>query len=250
MEVIHIKRFDKIEELDVEILEYLEDNPLLNENHEFLLHGIFKKGGNVSNSHTNIELEHWENLLRTRVASLLFEYGYAMYYFERGIPDEEWFTPPVLKGEDGQKFPLFKNEHYTNYYNFCYFVDNFFLKASTVYETIGHLLYKQFDLPLDEDDWRDQVSFNSAIEKLRRVSPQLYTDLKEVKKSSDFSEGIRMRNDIAHNQPPHGIFIGDTATSELWSYTTSNKIKKIMIGLSASIQQTFIVLKNHLIEQI
>ena len=93
MKVIHIRRFDKIEELDIEILEYIKDNPLTNENHEFPLAGIFKKDGDMSQSLINGELEHWEDLLRTRVASLKFEFGYAMYYFERGIPDEEWFIP-------------------------------------------------------------------------------------------------------------------------------------------------------------
>ena len=214
----------------------------------FLLLGYLKKR-EICSSFINGELEHWEDLLRTRVASLKFEFGYAMYYFKRGIPDEEWFIPPVIEGEYVRMFPHFKDEHFTNWYNFCYFVDNFFLKAFTVYETIGHLLYKQFDLPLNEDDWRDQISINSAIFKLKRINPQLHIDLKEVKNSPEFSRGIKMRNDIAHNHPPHQIatrFRGDTNSFSPGSYTPSNEIRKTIIDLSASIKQTFDVLKKHL----
>lgn len=199
----------------------------------------------------NSELEHWERILRNRIISVNFDFAYSMYYFEQGIPDQEWFISPGFKGQSVQFNPHFTEEHYSNFFNFIYFVDNFFLKAFSVYETIGHLLYKQFDLPLKEDNWRDQISFNSAIYKLTKVNPQLHKDLTEIKNSSEFSRGIKMRNDIAHNHPPYERSSGVTlkenmASFGVGSYTPSNEIRKTMIALLVSIKQTFEVLNRHL----
>lgn len=246
--VIHIKPFEQIEGIDV--LKYSKENPITDEKYE-LPRGIFKRDGDIFDSLMNTQLIHWESILGNRLISINLNFAYSMYYFEKGIPDKEWFISPGLKGQSIQYFPHFTDEHYSNFYNFCYFVDTFFLKAFTVYETIGHLLYQQFDLPLNEDDWKDQISFNSAIYKLKKINYPLHMDFKKIKNSPEYQGGSKMRNDIAHNHPPYqvssGVHISENmASMKVGEYTTSAEIKRSMINLLYSIKDTFEVLNKHL----
>ncbi|TKV48327.1 hypothetical protein C1I58_06310 [Bacillus sp. PIC28] len=246
--IINIKPFEDIEQ--VYVLNCSKDNPLASFE---LPRGLFKTEGTIIQNLRNTDMGHWENLLRNRLLSINNNYAYAMFYFGKGIPDDEWYISPGLKGQSVQFFPHFKEEHYSNLYNFIYFVDTLFLKIFTVYETIGHLLYKLYQIEVDTDDWKDQISFHNAIYKLRDTNYALFKDLMKIKKSDEFKKGIRMRNDIAHNHPPYEISSGVTirengASFGIGEYTTSKEIKKIMIGLLQSIKLTFEVFEKHLVK--
>ncbi|MGG0288654.1 Cthe_2314 family HEPN domain-containing protein [Peribacillus butanolivorans] len=242
---IYINPFEDIEEVDIE--KYSKENPLF---YYELPRGIFKKEGNIIQNLLNFDMEHWENLLNNRLHSITNNFAYAMFYYEKGIPDKEWYISPGFKGQSVQFFPHFKEEHYSNQYNFSYFVDTFFLKSFTVFETICHLLFKLFNIEVNKDDWKDQISFHNAVFKLKKINFKLHKDLLKIKKSSEFTKGIKMRNDIAHNHPPYrvssGVTIGEnTYTFGVGEYTTSEEIKKVMIGLLNSIKETFEILSTH-----
>jgi hypothetical protein len=242
---IYINPFEDIEEVDVENCS--KENPLF---YYKLPRGIFKKEGDIIQNLLNFDMEHWENLLNNRLISITNNFAYAMFYYGKGIPDKEWYMSPGLKGQSVQYFPHFKNEHYSNQFNFIYFVDTFFLKSFTVFETIGHLLFKLFNIEVNKDDWNDQISFHKAVKKLKEIDLQLHKDLLKIKRSSKFTKGIKMRNDIAHNHPPYQVSSGVKSEVNKFSfgvgeYTTSEDIKNVMIGLLSSIKETFEVLNTH-----
>ncbi|MBM7647693.1 hypothetical protein JOC78_000614 [Bacillus ectoiniformans] len=245
---IHIKPFENIEEINLAL--FSKDNPIADYE---LPSGLFaKEEGNLFfKILLNNEVRHWEYLLNNRLLALNLDFAYSMHYFEKGIPDDEWCMSPGFKGQSVQYYPHFTDEHFSNLHNFSYFVDIFFLKAFTVFETLGHLLYKHYELPHDKDDWRDQISFKSAIFKLNKVNPTLHKELKEITKSKPFSDGVSMRNNIAHNHPPYEISSGvkikeNGGSFGIGDYTTSKEIRRVMIGLLESIKQTFEVLDKNL----
>src|SRR5690625_5969731 len=102
-----------------------------------------------------------------------------------------------------QFYPHFEDQHYSNLYNFSYFVDIFFLKSFTVYETIGHLLFKLYNFKIKRN-----ISFNNAILKLKDVNYPLYKELDNIKNSENYKCANSMRNDIAHNHPLHSVDSG------------------------------------------
>jgi hypothetical protein len=213
--------------------------------------GIFKKEGNLIQNLLNWDMEHWENLLKNRLISITNNFAYAMFYYEKGIPDKVWYVSPGLEGQSVQYFPHFTDEHYSNLYNFSYFVDIFFLKSFTVFETIGHLIFKLYNIKVDKDEWKDQISFQNAVYKLRKVNFELHKDLLRIKSSNQFKKGIKMRNDIAHNHPPYEVSSGVTISENKYSfgvgeYTTSEEIKRVMLGLLNSIKETFEILEKNL----
>jgi Cthe_2314-like HEPN len=243
---INIKPFEGITEVDFN--ECTKESPLKDYK---LPKGLFQKEDDHFMDSDNWEIQHWERVLGNRLLSVERNFGYTMFYYYKGIPDDKRFKSPEENGNSAQYFPHFEEQHYSNHYNFTYFVDNFFLKAYTLYETIGHLLFKVYDFKINEDDPRNQVSFNSAIFKLKNVNRPLYKDLNKVKYSDDFQIGVKMRNDIAHNHPPYHKDSGIRKINgiELWGvgkYTTSSEIKAAIIGLLRSIKTTFEVLEKHL----
>lgn len=213
--------------------------------------GMFQKEDDRLFNLDNWDRQHWEGVLANRLLSVDRNFGYAMHYYYRGIPDDEWHISPGKQGQSVEYYPHFEEKHYSNFFNYIYFVDVFFLQSSTVYETIGHLLFKLYDFEINEDDPRDQISFNNAIFKLKEVNRPLYRDLIKVKHSDDYKLGIRMRNDIAHNHPPYQIDSGISKSRGLVAfgigkYTTTTEIKAIMIGLLRSIKATIEVLEKNL----
>src|SRR5699024_9781836 len=83
----------------------------------------------------------WQMLLRNKLISINNDFGYALFYYYKGIPDDEWYMSPGKQGQSVQYYPHFEDQHYSNLYNFSYFVDIFFLKYITVTETIVHIFY-------------------------------------------------------------------------------------------------------------
>ena len=238
---IQINPFEDITKINLE--EMTKENPL---QHFNLSEGIFRKENDLLALSENIDLDHWQMLLRNKLISINNDFGYALFYYYKGIPDDEWYMSPGKQGQSVQYYPHFEDQHYSNLYNFSYFVDIFFLKSFTVYETIGHLLFKLYNFKIKRN-----ISFNNAILKLKDVNYPLYKELDSIKNSENYKCGNRMRNDIAHNHPPHSVDSGVRKSKGLTSfgvgkYTPSHEIKKVMIGLLNSIKDTLETLEIYL----
>src|SRR5699024_12573052 len=146
----------------------------------------------------NIDLDHWQMLLRNKLISINNDFGYALFYYYKGIPDDEWYMSPGKQGQSVQYYPHFEDQHYSNLYNFSYFVDIFFLKYFTVYETIDHLLVKLYNFKIKRN-----ISFNNAIIKLKDVNYPLYKQLYNIKNSDNYICRNILRYDIAHIHQQH-----------------------------------------------
>ncbi|WP_102335647.1 Cthe_2314 family HEPN domain-containing protein [Salimicrobium jeotgali] len=227
----------------INLKEMTKESPL---QHFRLSEGIFRKENGFLELAENMDLSHWGVLLRKKLNSINNDFGYALFYYYKGIPDNEWYISSGKQGQRGQYFPHFEEQHHSNLYNFSYFVEIFFLKAFTVYETIGHLLFKLYDFKINRN-----ISFNNAIDKLKDVNYPLYEELNNIKGSQNYKCGNTIRNDIAHNHPPYLIDSGVKKLKGLkgggvGKYTPSKEIKKAMIGLLKSIKDTLEALERHL----
>lgn len=191
--------------------------------------------------------------LQNKINEVNRDFNLTMFYFYKGIPDDEWKRSPGKNGLSVEYFPNFEEQHFSNQYNFNYFVQIFFYKVATLYEIIGHLLYNRFSLPIDENNWKDKISFNSAVSKLQSKNKKLHKSLNNIKSAANFRAGAQMRNDIAHNQPAYEISSAITVKGELrafgsGSYTTSKEVKQTMINYLNSVQETLLCLEQHLLE--
>ncbi len=243
MSKININPFEGITNIDFD--ECAKENPLK----DFTVpKGMFRKEESHFMFFDDWDTGHWETLLNNRLLSVGHNFAYAMFYYYRGIPDDEWYISPGKEGKSIEYYPHFDEIHYSNFYNFTYFVDVFFLKAYTLFETIGHLLYKVYDI---KQKPRDLITFKNAIANLKNINKELYKELTTLKHSNNFKDGAKMRNDIAHNHPPHhkssGVKkINGVELFGIGEYTTSSEIKLVMIGFLESIMITFDILQKYL----
>lgn len=251
--MVTIKRFQDIE---MSKEEYFQESPL---NNYTLIKNLFKIGINDEETKEslfipflNLDIGQWEIRLQNKINEINLDFATAMFYFYRGIPDDEWKSSPGKNGLSVEYFPHFEEHHYSNQYSYNYFVQVFFYKAATLYEVIGHLLYKHFELPLNEKRFIDKVSYKSAVKKLKAKDEELYETLSKLLSSSGYLEGERIRNDITHNQPAYEIksivtFQDGITTIGTGEYTPSKEIKRVMIDYLKSIHQILVILETRLL---
>lgn len=55
-----------------------------------------------------------------KVESIKISYALARHYFDKGIPDDEWFVSPGINGSSVQYMPHFNDEHYLIRYWYCF----------------------------------------------------------------------------------------------------------------------------------
>lgn len=207
----------------------------------------FEKRGNSPNHFVDsIEIDTWTMHLSHRLADICKSYVMLMYYYNKGIPDDEWYISPGRKGESIQYFPHFEKEHFYAKDQFDYYADMFYYKIFSAWDTIGHVLNVLDDLGIKEKN----VSFNLAVKKLEEKNLNLYNNLKELKGDPNFKEAKRLRHDITHNYLPGSVGSGikrpsnNTITYGVGSYTPSKKIKDNVIKAIGLLVKTLDYIKN------
>lgn len=174
------------------------------------------------------EISIWRLHLENRLIQTRWSYVLLMFHFNKGIPDDEWFISPGRKGESIQYFPHFEKKDRLVKAQFNYYVDVFYYKLFSAWDTLGHLLNAMYGLEIRK------ASFDKAIKKLKTVKPTLYDKLKEIVDSPDFEKMRNIRHSATHNHlPGHvGSIVERISTDKIkgfagivGSYTPSAQIK-------------------------
>jgi hypothetical protein len=144
----------------------------------------------------------------------------ASYFFEKGIPDDEW----LQSAEDSEKgfpfFPNFKEEHFIIKNWFDYYSDNFYYKLFSAWDTIAHILNSYFDLGLEVK----RLHFPNAVLALKQINLELFEKLDNILNSPPYKKAKSLRNDVTHNYLPNsrGVVV-----------TTKLSENKVMIDIRA-----------------
>ncbi|MFD2168495.1 Cthe_2314 family HEPN domain-containing protein [Tumebacillus lipolyticus] len=149
----------------------------------------------------NEQIAHWAEILWDRITDVEMSYVFATFYYEKGIPDDPHFISPGKAGNSYDLFPHFTEPaHTTRKIMFDYYADVYYYKLFSTFDTVGHIVFQCYGLTLDENK-NENVSFKTAINKLKTVNPALRRALLEIKRSSIFKKADRTRNDTTHNHP-------------------------------------------------
>lgn len=148
----------------------------------------------------NIEAINWEMHLQSRISDVWKSYVMLLFYYEMGIPDEEW----SVAGEDGgiKYFPNFEKRHHDIKHQFDFYTDVFYYKLFSAWDTVGQLLFLIYDLKLASNQ---KVSFALAVRKLNDDHPALHESLGGIMNHPEFIKARRLRNDITHNFLPNSL---------------------------------------------
>jgi hypothetical protein len=155
-----------------------------------------------------IELQGWLYHFRQRLDDLKTGYIFSKYYYEQGIPDEEW----VVNRDGGwQYFPHFNDHHFLIKQWFDFYSDVTYYKMFTIWDTFGHVVNSKYHLGIKQRD----VTFSKALESLKQKDFALHTKLRDIKDSLEFKKSRTIRDNITHNYlPSRPGLIGNRQTND------------------------------------
>lgn len=147
-----------------------------------------------------IETINWERHLQSRISDVWKSYVMLLFYYDMGIPDDEWSIP----GEQGgiKYFPHFEKRHHEIKAQFDFYTDVFYYKIFSAWDTVGHLLFLMFSLTLEASK---KPSFGLAIKRLAENQLALHRSLKKITSNTEFIKARKFRNDITHNFQPNSL---------------------------------------------
>lgn len=148
----------------------------------------------------SFEISSWIKLLSHRMREIQFTYYVLRHHFNYGIPDTQWKEDRP----DGHTvlFPQFK-DYNTKMHKFLfdYYAEYFFYQFFSAWDIIYKYLNCHYHLQVKENF---KNSFNKKVESLLKVSdPELDTIMSSL--FQQFTGNIEMRNNMAHDFPPHKV---------------------------------------------
>lgn len=125
-----------------------------------------------------------------KIGDCKITYCFCRHYYDRGIPDDPWYSSPGENGESIQYFPYFKKEHWMRKYWFTYFSDTYYLKMSAVWDSIVELLNYYYG-----SDYRLK---SNVLKWLKDNQKNLYDELNALRKDKIFQDANKYRTAVAH----------------------------------------------------
>jgi len=189
-----------------------------------------------------IELQGWLYHLRQRLNDAKYSYVLMMFYYEQGIPDEQW----IAESNDGWRyFPNFDDIHFIIKEWFDFYSDTTYYKIFTTWDTFGHFLNIKHRLGIKQND----VHFTRVIKRLSKTGNNLYIKMQSILNSPEFKKANSIRNNITHNYLPHkpGL-VGNRITDDknVPGIVVSLEINKYIIStdIVKNIDETLKLLKQ------
>jgi len=175
---------------------------------------------------------HWD----TRKFALQLSYGMVLFYFQKGIPDDNWVDSSGDSGATFAYFPEFTDRDHFTKLQFDYHVEAFFLKIFSCWDTIGHILNILYDLGIKQRN----VTFHATVNALERKDMSAFELFDSVRKDEcgSFKNAKKIRLGYVHNYIPTTIgpsirrVSGPSETYEghAGEYTTSKEIVSTVHG--------------------
>src|SRR5687767_4681425 len=88
----------------------------------------------------SLPVTSWQSHLINRLIQTRWSWVMMMYFFGKGIPDDEWRISPGRNGESVEYFPHFTTEHHLIKAQFNYYEDFFYYRLYSAWDTLGHIL--------------------------------------------------------------------------------------------------------------
>ncbi len=172
-----------------------------------------------------LEVRGYLNELMHRFADTFKSYQMMMFYYEKGIPDQRWYSSPGKQGESMQYFPDFENHHVYIKAWFDFYSDTLYYKLFSAWDIIGHILNVKYSLNIR----KDRVNFREAVQRLKNRDETLFERLDALINSPSYQEAKRVRNDITHNYLPNvpGMAVFREDRFDAWGvkkYIRSNEV--------------------------
>lgn len=150
--------------------------------------------GDLIKNFDTIKLQEFIRAYNNKVGMLKITYALCRHYFDKGIPDEQWYISPGKNGKSTENFPEFTEEHWMRKYWFNYFADVFYLKMSALWDSVYEIIDEFYQYGIKRCiDFKTKV-----LKKIKIDNPNLHMLLKEICKNELYKDGQKYRAAAAH----------------------------------------------------
>lgn len=182
----------------------------------------FEFSSSIMNLPRMIEIGELISQLHYKETDVVKSFIFLRYYFEKGIPDDEWYKSPGKDGSSIQYFPNFEKKHFVTKDWFDYYSDTFYHKLFSAWDTIGHVLNIYFGLGMKPN----RVYFPDVASELKKTEIDLGEKLDGILHSPVYQKAKTLRNDVTHNYLPGSVGFAVTTKRDENSITTSLGVRK------------------------
>lgn len=135
------------------------------------------------------------------VGSIKISYCLAMHYFNKGIPDDEWFISPGRDGSSVEYMPHFSADDYLTRYWFSFHIENLYGKLFSSLDSLYHIINDYYELQVPE-----KLGYIKRIlDKIESSHSDLHAILSSVKDNPIYTKANEYRNDIIHGISPSEV---------------------------------------------
>lgn len=149
-----------------------------------------------------MELSFWLDEFNQKAFDLANSYVMLVHYYEKGIPDDEWF----IKNKKGgySFFPHFEEKHHAYFYWFTFYMDGYFTRFFSLIDTVYHLINIKYGFYIEP-----KLGFGRKVTgKLKISDNSLCTFLEKIRSDESYKKVEMFRNDLTHNYRPTQIDSG------------------------------------------
>lgn len=184
---------------------------------------------NFDESYYGMNLHYWLQEFNNRAFDLRVNYTLLKFYYDAGIPDEEWYKSPGENGESVQYFPHFEEKHFGHLYWFGFYMDSYYTRFEGLIDAVYHVINIKYKFDIEP-----ALGFrNKVLKQLETADKDLYDYLMTLPNNTVFKQVKDFRNNIVHNYRPNQIDSGykrvnnvdgsQTITMSIGNYTTSTE---------------------------
>lgn len=148
-----------------------------------------------------------------KVGSLLITYALCRHYYDKGIPDDPWYISPGKDGQSIQYMPLFQEEHWMRQYWFNYFSDTYYLKISSVWDSVIEIINSFYSLGYASD-----LRLRSNVLKwLKTNKPSLYDVFNNIMTEVVYTDAQKYRTAAVHGTSAGTVTNTVKTQSDVWT---------------------------------
>lgn len=197
------------------------------------------------------EFKTWLRIFNNKLGQVCMTYIFLSYFYNKGIPDQEWYRFSGKQGHSIQYYPHFEEEHFKLLLLFDYYVDIFYYNVFSAWDYIYHLVNAFYGFDFDPE--REGLQFNEKVAgELRIKNKPLYDFLESVRKKESYKKARKLRIDFTHNFPPSDISSGISKTKTeaqneisfgIGKYTPTKEFKENIDQILELLSQIIVELK-------
>ncbi|MGE7673785.1 Cthe_2314 family HEPN domain-containing protein [Lysinibacillus sp. NPDC094403] len=176
-----------------------------------------------------IEINFLKDEFNNRVIDLISNYVLVKHFYNKGIPDDEWY-----RKEKGKViyYPNFQPEHFGYQYWYNFYIESLYSRFIALIDSLFHIVNIKYKI-----DEETKPGFRGKVIKilLQLEEYDVYKILNDINNKKIIKKLNTIRNNFIHNQKPNEISSGVKRFKEgniktkvgLGDYTTSTELLNI-----------------------